>query len=104
VAQNIASNHGDSNLISIKGSISSGNNNRASSNNNNSSCQTMISSNGISSSSASSSITSYDCADNSYGSSSIISVLGGSDNQPDSILCGGPNNDILVGGRGNDII
>lgn len=38
------------------------------------------------------------------GGNSIISVLGGSDDQPDSILCGGPNNDILAGGRGNDTI
>lgn len=37
-------------------------------------------------------------------SNSIISILGGSDNQPDRTLCGGPNEDVLIGSPGNDII
>jgi Ca2+-binding RTX toxin-like protein len=41
---------------------------------------------------------------NNEDSDSIISVLGGSDSQPDRTLCGGPNNDVLFGSPGNDII
>jgi Ca2+-binding RTX toxin-like protein len=43
-------------------------------------------------------------AGNNDDSDSIISVLGGSDSQPDRTLCGGPNDDVLFGSPGNDII
>jgi Ca2+-binding RTX toxin-like protein len=38
-------------------------------------------------------------------SNNIVSILGGSDDQTDdSVICGGPGNDILVGSSGNNII
>jgi len=37
-------------------------------------------------------------------SNNILSVLGGSDSQSDRTLCDGPNDDVLIGSPGNDII
>ena len=54
--------------------------------------------------SASDALTGNDGTAESFDASSIISVLGGSDNRPDRTLCGGLNNDILVGSPGNDIL
>ena len=105
--QNIAHDHDHSNSIrindnSINRSTSGGSND--SSNYNSLSQSTASSSSSISLNSASDALTGNDGTAESFDASSIISVLGGSDNQPDRTLCGGLNNDILVGSPGNDIL
>ncbi len=104
--QNIAHDNDDSNFIgindnNINGSTSGRSND--SSNYNSLNQSTVSSSSGTSLNLARATLAGND-GTAERDTNSIISVLGGSDNQSDNTLCGGLNNDILVGSPGNDIL
>jgi Ca2+-binding RTX toxin-like protein len=106
--QNIAHDHVHSNSIRINDNSihrsTNGGSNDSSSHNSLSQSTASSSSSSISLNSARDALTGNDGTAESFDANSIISVLGGSDNQPDRTLCGGLNNDILVGSLGNDVL